>query len=303
MNTTSTVTAISENPKQPQQRQTAKEIIAANVKSLIEQLEAGHSDALTAYLDAMSRFHNYSFGNILEIARQKPNATRVAGLYAWNQLGRKVMKGQKGIRILAPIIGIKRKPDIEAEKDITKQNTRVLVGFRNAYVFDVSQTDGAELPTMREMSGSVGENRDRLVSFVGAQGIELVFTEKIAPALGMSYGGRIAILPGQSDAEEFSTLVHELAHEMLHKAERRTTTTKVVRETEAEAIAFVIGKAVGLETGTASADYIHLYHGNASLLAESLEVIQQASAVILAALQPPTSEQAAMPDAELAKVA
>ena len=303
MNTTNTVTAISENPKQPQQRQTAKEIIAANVKSLIEQLEAGHSDALTAYLDAMSRFHNYSFGNILEIARQKPNATRVAGLYAWNQLGRKVMKGQKGIRILAPIIGIKRKPDTEAEKDITKQNTRVLVGFRNAYVFDVSQTDGAELPTMREMSGSVGENRDRLVSFVGAQGIELVFTEKIAPALGMSYGGRIAILPGRSDAEEFSTLVHELAHEMLHKAERRTTTTKVVRETEAEAIAFVIGKAVGLETGTASADYIHLYHGNASLLAESLEVIQQASAVILAALQPPTSEQAAMPDAELAKVA
>jgi len=63
--------ATTENPKQPQQRQTAKDIIAANVKSLIEQLEAGHSDALTAYLDAMSRFHNYSFGNILEIARQK----------------------------------------------------------------------------------------------------------------------------------------------------------------------------------------------------------------------------------------
>ena len=188
-------------------------------------------------------------------------------------------------------------------KDITKQNTRALVGFRNAYVFDVEQTEGAELPTLREMTGTVGENRDRLVSFIGAQGIELVFTEKIAPALGMSYGGRIAILPGQSEAEEFSTLVHELAHEMLHKAERSTTTTKVVRETEAEAIAFVIGKAVGLETGTASADYINLYHGNASLLIESLEVIQQTSGVILAALQPPTAEQAEMPDAELAKVA
>ena len=150
--TTSTVTPISENPKQPQQRQTAKEIIAANVKSLIEQLEAGHSDALTAYLDAMSRFHNYSFGNILEIARQRPDATRVAGMYAWNQLGRRVKKGEKGIRILAPIIGIKRKKDEEAEKDITKQNTRVLVGFRNAYVFDVAQTEGAELPAMREMS-------------------------------------------------------------------------------------------------------------------------------------------------------
>ena len=142
---------------------------------------------------------------------------------------------------------------------------------------------------MRQINGDVGENRDRLLSFIETQGIELVFTENIAPALGMSYGGRIALLPGQSKAEEFSTLVHELAHEMLHKAERRTATTKVVRETAAEAIAFVVGKAVGLERGSASADYIHLYHGNASLLAESLEVIQQASAVILAALEPPIS--------------
>src|ERR1700677_142850 len=138
-----------------------QEIIAANVKELIAQLEAGCSDALTSYLDAMSRFHNYSFGNVLEIARQRPTATRVAGLYAWNQLGRKVKKGERGIRILAPIIGVKRMPDDEAEKDITKQNTRVLVGFRNAYVFDVSQTEGVDLPELREMSGNVGENRDR----------------------------------------------------------------------------------------------------------------------------------------------
>ena len=216
-------------PRQPQ-RQTAKEAIAANVQALIEQLEAGHSDALTAYLNAMSRFHNYSFGNILEIARQKPEATRVAGMYAWNQLGRRVKKGEHGIRILAPIIGVKRKPQEEAEKNITRQNVPVLVGFRAAYVFDVSQTEGAELPAMREINGDVGENRDRLLAFIEKQGIELVFTENIAPALGMSYGGRIALLPGQSKAEEFSTLVHQLAHEMLHKAERRTVTTKVVHE-------------------------------------------------------------------------
>jgi hypothetical protein len=300
--TTSTVTPSTTNPKQPQQRQTAKEIIAANVKCLIEQLEAGHSDALTAYLDAMSRFHNYSFGNVLEIARQRPTATRVAGMYAWNQFGRRVKKGEKGIRILAPIIGIKRKKDEEVEKDITKQNSAVLVGFRNAYVFDVAQTEGVELPTMREVYGDVGENYDRLLAFIERQRIELVFTEKIAPALGVSYGGRIAILPGQSKAETFSTLVHELGHEMLHKAERRTTTTKVVKETEAEAIAFVIGKAVGLEVGDASASYIQLYHGNASLLAESLEVIQQTSAVILAALESSASKET-MSDAELAKVA
>ena len=164
----------------------------------------------------MGRFHNYSFGNILEIARQKPDATRVAGLYAWNQLGRKVKKGERGIRILAPVIGIRRKKDAEAEKDIRTHNQAVLVGFRSAYVFDVSQTEGKELPELSErVTGNVGEYREGLVDFISAQGIQLEFKESIAPALGMSYGGRIAILPGQGAAEEFSTLVHELAHEML----------------------------------------------------------------------------------------
>ena len=299
MSSTATTTRTNEQ----QQPKTAKEVIAANVKSLVEQLEAGHSDALTAYLNAMSRFHRYSLGNVMEIARQRPDATRVAGFWKWKELGRSVKKGEKGIRILAPIIGIRRKKDeeVQASRDPAAINKAVLVGFRSAYVFDVSQTEGAELPELREISGDVGASRDRLIVFIEQQGIELVFTERIAPALGMSYGGRIAILPCQSKAEEFSTLVHELAHEMLHKAKRRTATTKTVRETEAEAIAFVIGKAVGLETGTKSADYIQLYHGNASLLAESLEVIQQASAVILAALESSAAET--MADAELAKVA
>ena len=269
----------------PRNENATQKLIRENVDFLIEQLEAGRSDALTAYLTAMSHFHNYSFGNILQIARQKPDATHVAGLYAWNQLGRRVKKGEKGIQILAPMIGVKRKKDAEAEQDITKQNQPVLVGFRAVYVFDVSQTEGKELPGMDGIKGEVGEHRDHLIEFVNAQGIELEFNEHIAPAMGMSYGGKIVLLPGQSKAEEFATLVHELAHEMLHKAERRTTTTKTVKETEAEAIAFVVGKAVGLETGTASSDYIQLYHGNASLLAESLEVIQKASAVILAALE------------------
>lgn len=294
--------AVNKSTANNNKQQTAKEVIAANVQTLIEQLEQGHSEALTAYLTAMGRFHTYSFGNILEIARQKPDASRVAGLYAWNQLGRKVKKGERGIRILAPMIGIRRKKGEEAEKDIRTQNQAVLVGFRAAYVFDVSQTEGAELPELSErVSGSAGEFRDRLVEFVIAQGIALEFKESIAPALGMSYGGKIALLPGQSSAEEFSTLVHELAHEMLHKAERRTATTKTVRETEAEAVAFVVGKTIGLETGRASADYIHLYHGNAALLTESLEVIQKTSALILAAIENPAAEMAEEQESELAQ--
>jgi hypothetical protein len=283
---------------------TKQELIAANIKLLIEQLEAGKSDALTNYLTAMSRFHNYSFGNVLEIARQMPTATRVAGFWTWKNVGRSVKAGQKGIRILAPIVGVCRKKDEEANKDITKQNERVLLGFRNAYVFDVTQTDGVDLPNMHEVSGDPGDNIDRLAAFLKSKGIQLVYRESLDGALGKSYGGRIDILSGQSKAEEFSTLVHEAAHELLHKAERRTATTKTVRETEAEAVAFVVGKAVGLVTGNASADYIQLYHGNASLLAESLEVIQQTSSVILAALEPPIEEEAAQTTTdELAEVA
>ena len=298
----------------PAKPQTSREVIQANVDLLIQQLEAGHSESLTAYLTAMGRFHNYSFGNILEIARQKPDATRVAGLYAWNQLGRKVVKGQKGIRILAPVIGTRKKKDDEAKasSDPAATHKPMLVGVRAVYVFDVSQTEGAPLPAFTERTkGEVGEYSDRLRSFIEVQGIALEFRESIAPALGMSYGGRIAILPGQEPAEEFSTLVHELAHELLHKAERRIATTKTVRETEAEAIAFVVSQTIGLDAGRASADYIHLYHGNSALLAESLEVIQRTSALILSAIETPaTDEQSeqqqpapATPDAELAEVA
>ncbi len=180
-----TVPPVTFPPKQKQQ--TAKEVIAANVQLLIEQLVARHSEGLTAYLTAMGRFHNYSFGNILEIARQRPDATRVAGLYAWNQLGRQVRKGERGIRILTPMIGSRRKPD--ADSDVRTQNQPVLVGFRSVYVFDVAQTEGKELPEIAsKVTGNVGEYSERLMDFTIGQGIQIEFKESIAPALGMSYG-------------------------------------------------------------------------------------------------------------------
>ena len=164
--------------------------------------------------------------------------------------------GQKGIRILAPIVGIRRKKDADANKDITKQNERVLLGFRNAYVFDISQTDGVDLCSLPQVTGDPGENIERLTAFLNSKGIAVNYSEKIATALGMSYGGRIAILPGQSKAENFATLVHEAGHELLRHSERRTATTKTVRETEAEAVAFVVGKAIGLVNEDASASYV-----------------------------------------------
>jgi hypothetical protein len=98
--------------------------------------------------------------------------------------------------------------------------------------------------------------RERLFKFVEAQSIELTFSERIAPAKGLSHGGKITLLSGMLPAEELSMLTHEIAHEMLHRGERRSLTTKQVRETEAEAVAFVVCQAIGLETGTTSADYV-----------------------------------------------
>jgi hypothetical protein len=179
-----------------------------------------------------------------------------------------------------------RKEKDAAARDDNQPNGPKLVGFRNCYVFDVSQTDGADLPAFAHVTGDVGEYRDRLFTFVAEQGIALSFSEDIAPAMGMSYGGRITLLPGQPKAEEFSTLVHECAHELLHRTERGASTSKVIRETEAEAVAFIVSKAAGLDTGTASVDYIRLYDGNAAILTESLQFIQQAASAILAALEP-----------------
>jgi len=263
-------------------------IIKQAVEFLIEQVRAGKSETLTAYLAAMARFHNYSFGNILAIARQKPTATHVAGYGTWRELGRFVMRGEKGIQILAPMVGYRRRRTDTARETETDSNTKptpTLIGFRVVHVFDVSQTEGQELPEFgHTITGEVGACRDRLIDFLAAQNIALEFNERIAPSLGVSYGGKIALLPGQSKAEEFVTLVHESAHELLHKAERRTFTTPTVRETEAEAVAFVVGQAIGLEMGRASSDYIQMYNGNTNLLAESLEFIQRTAGVILGAI-------------------
>jgi len=302
--------ALRSNSESPyQQRSTQRDnptqqLIKQAVDFLLQQLEAGKSETLTAYLAAMARFHSYSFGNILAIARQRPTASRVAGFSTWKELGRFVKRGEKGIQILAPIVGHRRTRN-DQEQQTEEKPRPVLIGFRAVYVFDVAQTEGADLPEFEHnITGDVRDHRDRLIEFLARQNIALEYTENIAPALGVSYGGKIALLPGQSKAEEFVTLVHEVAHELLHKTDRRTKTTATVRETEAEAVAFIVGQGIGLEMGRASSDYIQMYAGNAALLAESLEVVQRTSAVIIGAITveavPEATPAAEEPIAEVA---
>jgi hypothetical protein len=100
----------------------------------------------------------------------------------------------------------------EPSEDATTEGQRTLYGFRAVYVFDVSQTEGKELPTLTEVNGDVSGYRERLFKFVESQSVELSFSERIAPAKGLSHGGKITLLSGMQPAEEFSTLVHEIAH-------------------------------------------------------------------------------------------
>ena len=257
-----------------------KEMTDRATEQLVAALQAGHSQALTAYLKAIGRFHRYSLHNVLLIASQKPSASYVAGFRTWSELGRFVKKGEKGIMILAPIV--RRKAQDQEEE--LKESVRPIAGFRAAFVFDISQTDGKELPQLDVVGGNPNDYGERLRHFASSQGITVEYSTAIAPARGMSCGGRIALLPGQSAAEEFSTLAHEIAHELLHRGDRRADTTKRVRETEAEATAFVVCQAVGLETGSAASDYIQLWNGDLQVLTESLGYIRQAASQMLEAL-------------------
>ena len=264
-----------------------KQITSKAIEELIAALNAGRSEALTNYLAAMGRFHRYSFFNVMLIARACPHATRVAGYQTWKSLGRYVKKGEKGIMILAPIFHHRKNENNQLENhEPESSDSRALVGFRAVYVFDESMTGGNPVPRIGSVSGDPGTHRERLERFVREQGIALEYSADIAPAKGVSEGGKIKLLPGQSPAETVATLVHEVAHEKLHRSDRRAITTKRIRETEAEAVAFVVCQAIGLATGTASADYISLWNGDATVLLESLELVQRAAAEIIAAISP-----------------
>lgn len=177
------------------------------------------------------------------------------------------------------MIGRKKSDDV-----LTEDEQARLFGFRAAHVFDIAQTQGDPLPEFSRVKGDPQEANARLMQFVAARNIELEYDAGIAPAQGLSCGGKITLLPDLPPAEHLSVLVHELAHELLHRGERRMQTTKTVRETEAEAVAFVVCEAVGLDTNTASADYIRLYSGDKTTLIESLHVIQSTAAAILTAI-------------------
>ena len=267
-----------------------KKITNQAIEQLVQSLDGGHSEALTQYLGAMAKFRAYSITNVLLILSQRPQAQRVAGYKTWKGFGRQVKRGEKGIMIIAPQF---RKPTDTPKEAKETDELRTVAGYRAVYVWDVEQTEGKDLPEIGSMTGDPGSYLGRLEEFVRGLGIDLCYAGEIAPARGMAEKGKITLLPGQSPAETFATLVHEVAHSDMHFGDRRNATSKRIRETEAESVAYVVCAAIGLDPGTSSTDYIGLYGGDAHLLIESLEYVRMTALRILNAIERSPLEQAA----------
>ncbi len=273
------------------------------VMELAEQMKAGKSERLIHYLEFAASFHHYSFGNLMLIFGQRPNASQVAGLRQWNKLGRRVLSGEKGIMIMAPMAVWKRgdnphepaseEETIESERNETREKITI---FKTVYVFDVSQTEGESLPELDVARGDVGDCLPALQVAIDRLGITLEEAEIVAAssAEGAAYGGKIVIKRGLSDAEAFAVTVHELAHELLHfrKENKIERPNKTIREVEADATAFVVGRHFGIEC--ASSDYLLLYDAKPELLLERLETIRKTANRIIDAIEAEMQEVAAV---------
>ncbi len=284
---------------------------AEKMKEITDRLEQGitelfESDRYKEYLSVMSRFHNYSFNNTLLIAMQKPDASLIAGFNAWkNNFGRNVMKGQKGIKILAPSpFKVKKEMDkidphtgkavIGRDGKTVKEEQEITIpAFKVVSVFDVSQTEGRELPSIGvdELTGDVDRYEDFFAALKQTSPVPVAFEKIEGGAHGYYHleDKRIAIDEGMSELQTLKTAIHEIAHAKLHdinlnapkdeqpRADRRT------REVEAESVAYAVCQHYGLDTSDYSFGYLAGWSSGRELseLKGSLETIRAAAAEII----------------------
>lgn len=252
------------------------------VAEILNQLEKGVRDVYESekwrkYLSVMSRFHSYSFSNSLLIFLQRPDASHVAGYSVWNtQFHRQVRKGEKGIRILAPL---RRKAEEEDPEGVY-----VITGFRPVYVFDISQTDGEPVPVnlCENLQDAVDDYSAFLEALILASDVPVRF-EKTPEGVNGFYSVNekvITVNTGMSEAQTVKTLLHESAHALLH-ADRiiASKTDQAMREVEAESVAYAVSSYYGIDTSSYSFSYIAAWAKDRELkgLKESLETIRYAS--------------------------
>jgi len=258
------------------------------VNELLAKLKEGvqgvyTSDAWKAVLHVQSRFHNYSFGNSLLIYMQCPTATRVAGYDTWKKLGRQVVKGAKGIRIMAPHT---YKVKNEQGEDVTK------TGFHQTSVFDISQTTGEAIPTLCEELREDTQSLRDFYEVIKAASPVPVREEAITDGSKGYYcraTDDIAIKKGMAAKQKVKTAIHEIAHAILHRKDeaRRAELTRNDLEIEAEGTAFVVCSHFGIDTSQYSFPYVASWSAGQSIdvILKTGEAIQKAANTIIQAIQ------------------
>ena len=302
---------------------------AEKLKEITDRLEQGiaelfDSERYREYLKVMSKFHNYSFRNTVLIAMQKPDASLVAGFSAWkNNFERNVMKGQKGIKIIAPspykikqemqkIDPHTQKPVIGKDgKPVTEEKEVTIPAYKVVSVFDVSQTEGKELPDIAvdELTGDVDRYKDFFAALEKTSPVPIAF-ENIE---GGSHGyyhledKRIAINEGMSELQTLKTAIHEIAHAKLHdidlnapKDEQQPHVDRRTREVEAESVAYTVCQHYGLDTSDYSFGYVAGWSSGRELseLKSSLETIRSAAAEIINSIDETLAELSKSQDKE-----
>lgn len=248
--------------------------------------------SLLPLLGVMSRFAKYSLSNQLLIFAQRPNATHVKGYRAWNKAGYQVRKGEKGIAIYAPMRFKSRDNDVTdgTTDGDTLASPRPIngMGFRVAYVFDVSQVEplaGAAENTastdatalLAELTGTPDARRclEQLMAFLFGHNVELEYQQLAPGLLGYTDGRRITCGLGQASHVEFATLAHETTHVLLHfPRDGATRPDLTTRETEAEAVTYLLCSQLRIAGTEASVEYIRSYRGTPDTLDASLERIR-----------------------------
>jgi hypothetical protein len=276
------------------------DVVLKQLKDGVESIQ--QSDRFRLFLSTMARFHDYSIGNLILIAIQKPDATRVAGFNTWKEFGRWVKKGEKGISILAPVLpprptcpecgarlprGARFCPECGAEVEAIEVEAEPRY-FKVVYVFDISQTEGKPLPEF-EVPVLTGEANEELfakvMALANAQGLTVSFEPRPYqdPSIKGQYFGRsIWVKPDEPRAQQLKTLLHEAAHyysEGVFQIPRRDA------ETIAESAAFAIGAHFGFDTGVRSFPYVALWAQDKKVLEQNLGSIRRVATTIIEALE------------------
>ncbi len=291
------------------------------MKEITERLEQGVKDIFTSemytmYLRTMAKFHNYSFNNTLLIAMQRPDATLVAGFQAWkNKFNRYVKKGEKGIQIIAPapIKEVEEREKIDKDTGLAVLNENgepemermeyVIPRFRVTTVFDVSQTDGEPLPLLEvnELTASVKDYALLTAAIEQVSPVPIRFDEIEGEAKGYysDIEKEICVQTGMGESQTIKTMIHEVAHAMLHNSDlmeqRGEEKDRLTKETEAESIAFTVCSALGIDTSDYSFPYVASWASGKELkeLKDSMDTIRLTAADFLEKLEAAVAERSA----------